>query len=235
MTPIVQKLVDYYTENPTFKTAFEESFGLAYATGLKEFKEYKIHNVDDYIRHLNEYVNWTPSENRTGTNVYNHLCLLHFVLDMPPVRDQQNPIDPSSKPPYRWLSEWLVEYAKELGKWMNTPASINPETLATFYTAPAYHMQDYDVPDGGWKTFNEFFARHIKASVRPIASPNDDTVVVSPADCTFDGKWPVNDDAIVNTFDVKGVPWHISQLLNDDAECAKLFAGGAFILVFGSR
>ena len=34
-----------------------------------------------------------------------------------------------------------------------------------------------------FKTFNEFFAREIKPESRPVACPDDDKVVVSPADC----------------------------------------------------
>ena len=63
--------------------------------------------------------------------------------------------------------------------------------------------------------------------MRPIAEPDDDTVIVNAADCTFDGTWPVNDEANVNTFDVKGVPWTISQLL-DDTGLGPTFAGGVF-------
>lgn len=90
-------------------------------------------------------------------------------------------------------------------------------------------MEDYPC---GWKTFNEFFARHIDLEKRPVASPGDDTVIVCPADCIFGGVWPVNDPtADVTTFDVKGVPWEISQLLADDSsgtDYGKLFAGGTF-------
>lgn len=230
-TPIVQKLVDYLTENPKFNEAFQRSFALAYATGLEEFETYNVHNVDDYIRFMDDFVNWTPSEDVSGTNVYYHLCLFYYIIDLPPVRDHQSPIDPSSKSPWRWLSQWLIEYAQEMGKWMDTPDSITPESLETFYKSPAYHMEDYPVPLGGWKTFNEFFARQIDLKKRPIASPNDPSVIVSPADCAFDGSWPVNDSADVCTFDVKGVPWPISQLLDDvtsGTNYGERFAGGVF-------
>lgn len=231
-TPIVQKLVDYLTENPKFDEAFRQSFALAYATGLEEFETYKVHSVDEYIRFMNDFVNWTPSENLSGTNAYNHICLFYFIIDLPPVHDHQSPIDPSSKSPWRWLSQWLIDYAQEMGKWMDTPESINPESIKTFYKAPVYHMEDYPVPPGGWKTFNQFFARHIDPAKRPIASPNDPSVIVSPADCAFDGYWPVNDStADVSSFDVKGVPWSISQLLDDatsGTNYGKSFAGGVF-------
>ncbi|KZV80137.1 hypothetical protein EXIGLDRAFT_434018, partial [Exidia glandulosa HHB12029] len=227
-TPIVQKLVDYLDSDSSFKQAFQNSFTLAYATGLDEFKEYDVHCVDDYLNFMDVYVNWVPSENFKGDNVYMHICLFYFIIDLPPVREFQSPIDPSSKSPWRWMSEWLIEYAQAMGQWMDSPESISPESIQTFYRAPNYHMEDYPVPAEGWKTFNDFFARHIDASLRPISDPTDDRVIVSPADCTFDGTWEINDPgADITTFDVKGVPWSIAQLL-DDMDMGALFAGGIF-------
>ena len=46
-TPIVQELVDNFSENPEFKTAFEQSFRAAHATNLHEFDTFNIHSVDD--------------------------------------------------------------------------------------------------------------------------------------------------------------------------------------------
>ncbi len=228
-TPIVQELIDYREANPEFKEALDQSFALAYSTGLEEFHIYNIHNVDDYIRYMDEYVYWVPTEDRTGKNVYYHICMFYFIIDLPPVRDHQSPIDPASQSPWRWLSEWLIKYAQEMGVWMNSEESFSPEALQSFYQAPSYRMQDYPIPIGGWRTFNEFFARHIDPAVRPIAP--GENVLVSPADCSYDGQWPVTDEAAVTTFDVKGVPWSISQLLYDEAsgtDYGPLFAGGTF-------
>jgi len=225
-SPIVQELVNKLNDESRFKQAMQDSFALAHKTGLTE--KLNIHSLDDYYGYMDKYLKWIPTETSTGRNVYMHICMFYFVIDMPPVRDWQNPIEPGQKAPWLWLSEWLIKYAKEVGKWMDTPESISPETLQTFYTAPSYHMEDYPVPSGGWKTFNEFFARHINPAVRPIASPNDDTVIVNPADCTYDGTWEVRDpQADVTTFDVKGIPWTIGQLL-DDFELGSQFAGGTF-------
>jgi phosphatidylserine decarboxylase len=235
-SPVVQRLVDYFTENPDFKEAFEDSFALARATGLEEFDELKIHKVDDYIRYMEEYLNWVPFENgskaesKSGDNVYIHICMFYFILDMPPVVNFQSPIDPSTKSPYRWLSEWLIDYAKDMGKWMDKPESFNKEALKTFYDSPNYHMEEYIEED--WKTFNEFFARRIKPELRPLAGEGDPRVIVTPADSKYDGCWPVNEpEATVTTFDVKNVPWHISQLLYDEetkTDWGRLFAGGVF-------
>lgn len=119
---IVQKLIHHTAENPPFKTAFKQPLDLAHATGLDAFKTYNIHTANDYIRNMDEHLKWIPIENKTGRNVYEHICLFYFILDLPPVREFQSPIDPASKFPWRWLSEWLIEYALDVGKWMDTPS-----------------------------------------------------------------------------------------------------------------
>ncbi|KIJ42402.1 hypothetical protein M422DRAFT_171232, partial [Sphaerobolus stellatus SS14] len=95
-----------------------------------------------------------------------------------------------------------------------------------------YHMKDYFKPLGGWRTFNEFFARHIDAKARPIYKPDDSTAIVSPADSTFLGSWdvhPINDTTQFVT--PKGVPWSISELLQDTVY-GERFKGGKFMHAF---
>ena len=231
-TPIVKELVDYFSQN----TDFETSFLAVQAMRLHELETFKIYTIDDYVRYMDEYLHWVPSETVSGTNVYNHICLFYFILDQPPVRDYQSPVDPSSHSPssWRWLSDWLIRYAKEMGTWMDKPDSINAKTIQTFVDSPAYRDADvtnfycqYPPPVGGWKTFNEFFARHINLALRPLPTPPSPAVILSPADCTFDGQWAIDDSADVTTFDIKGVPWSIGGLLND-ADLGPHFAGGIF-------
>ncbi|KFY01859.1 hypothetical protein V490_00744 [Pseudogymnoascus sp. VKM F-3557] len=107
---------------------------------------------------------------------------------------------------------------------MDTPESLTPETLATFRASGKYELNDYIVPDGGWKTFNEFFARRVKPDRRPIAAPADPAVIACPADCMLWGTWPVDENGSV-TF--KGIPWRISDLLQDSA-FGGCFSGGIF-------
>ncbi|KAH7097087.1 phosphatidylserine decarboxylase-domain-containing protein [Auriculariales sp. MPI-PUGE-AT-0066] len=224
---IVQELQDQINSDAEFKQSLESGFALAYASGISQFTEYNIHNLDDFLKYLDEYVNWVPTENRNGTNVYDHICLCYFVFDLPAAVSYQDPIEPSQITPKRFLTKWLIKYAQEMGRWMDTPESISPEAIATFYAAEAYHMQDYPVPEEGWNTFNEFFARKINPDVRPIASPADDSVIVSPADCSFDGVWDISDPNADIT--IKGIPWTIQQLLEGyDQDLGKLFAGGKF-------
>jgi hypothetical protein len=65
-----------------------------------------------------------------------------------------------------------------MGKVMDTPEFLTEASLATFYEADNYPMNDYPVPLGGWKTFiNEFFAREIDPALRAIDKPADPTVI----------------------------------------------------------
>lgn len=231
MSPnIVQQLIDYLDTHPDFAKDFRESFESAHRDNIAEFEEYNIHSFEDYLSYLDSFLRWVPCENKNGTAIYDRMCIFYYVLDKPPVNRWQTPIDPSSSPPWTWLSQWAIDYAKEIGKAMNEPGSLTPETLQTFYDCEAYHMEDYIVPPGGWKTFNEFFTRRIKPEVRPIDAPNDNRIIVSPTDSTLNGSWEVDREGAA-TFTSKGVPWPISKLLDDENNArpyGKDFVGGTF-------
>ena len=86
-------------------------------------------------------------------------------------------------------------------------------------------------PPSGYLTFNQFFARHVKPGVRPIAELDDDTVLVSPADSTYIGAWTINDKSELQVdddrLDLKGLRWSIHELLQG-SEYADRFKGGIF-------
>ncbi|KAI0763069.1 phosphatidylserine decarboxylase-domain-containing protein [Trametes elegans] len=229
---IVQKLRSYLDENPDFKAEFAQSLERAKGYNISEFTDWGIDTLDDYLNYYEKYLHWVPTKTEDGAFVYHHICVFYFVLGQFPVAARQSPIEPSTRSPYTWLSQWLIDYAQEMGRWMDSPESISAEAVDTFYNAKAYHMEDYDRVD--WRTFNDFFARKIRAEARPIDRPGDDDVIVSPADSTFDGWWPVDDGAACR-FDAKGIPWAIGQLLDDEAcgtDVGPAFAGGTFCHAF---
>jgi phosphatidylserine decarboxylase len=230
---VMHKLRHHLSKHPDFAAAFEEAFELAKAKDVPQFAEYKIETFQDYINYYETMLKWTPTENFDGKNVYYHLCMFYFVIDLPPVKLFQTPILPESVQPWKWLSNWVIEYAKELGEFMDTPASLTRASVKTFYESPSYHMADYGTfpGDDDWTTFNKFFARKINPALRPIDKLTDPTVIVSPADSTFDGHWPVNAQANVTTFDAKDLPWSISQLLAD-THYGERFHGGVFMHSF---
>lgn len=188
-----------------------------------------IHNLNDYLNWINAFLHWIPSENEPGREVYNRLCKFHFILDQAPVLGLQNAIVPHAKAAKLTpLSAWMVRYANALGAFLDTPESLTVASLKSFYDSPSYNMQDYIVPHGGWRTFNQFFARNFKPGYRPVAAVCDPQVIVSPADSTFAGQWEIRTDSKVT---VKNLHWTIAELL-EGSPYQNRFVNGQFMHAF---
>ena len=77
-----------------------------------------------------------------------------------------------------------------------------------------------------YRTFNEFFAREIKESARPIAEPNNEKVVTSAADCRLT-TFPTVD--LATKYWIKGFGFTLSKLLGSD-KLAEMFNGGSILI-----
>lgn len=127
-----------------------------------------------------------------------------------------------------WLSGWMVQYAKDMMQFLDTPGSISEESLASFPASPNYNLDDYLQPRGGWKTSNKLFARNFKLGYRLVAAIPDPTMVASSADSTFDGQWEVRSDPGVT---IKNIHWKISELL-EGSPYKDHFNNGIFMHAF---
>ncbi|MGD9584383.1 MAG: phosphatidylserine decarboxylase [Lysobacterales bacterium] len=206
---------------------FERAIEHARAQNIPEIED--IHNLADYLDWIDAFLRWIPSENAPGREVYNRLCKFHFILDQPPVRSLQNAIVPHEQAAsLTLLSAWMVRYAKALGDFLDTPESLTADSLQSFYDSPNYNMSDYLVPHGGFKTFNQFFARNFKPGYRPVAAIADPRVIVSPADSTFAGQWEIRTDSKVT---VKNLHWSIDELL-EGSPYRDRFVNGLFMHAF---
>ena len=77
-----------------------------------------------------------------------------------------------------------------------------------------------------YATFNEFFAREIKESARPVDEPGNELVSSSPADCRLTA-FPTIDMA--TKYWIKGFGFTIPKLLGDE-ELARQFDGGSIVI-----
>jgi phosphatidylserine decarboxylase len=84
-------------------------------------------------------------------------------------------------------------------------------------------LQQLKKPDpADYVNFNEFFAREIKEDARPIAEPENDRVVSSPADCRLT-IFPSVD--LATKYWIKGFGFTLGKLLGSDEQAAR-FEGG---------
>jgi len=120
---------------------------------------------------------------------------------------------------------WLYDFMMARGEFMDSEASA--DVIPWWTSHLDMHIEDYVIPDDGFQSFNDFFIRHIKPEVRPIASPDDNTILTSPADSTV---MKIADPLTVeSTMEVKGDSLHVQELLGED-ELAEVFFGGKGIL-----
>jgi phosphatidylserine decarboxylase len=230
MQPIVERLVQLI-EAHAWQAAFQQALDHAAAQDVAQIAH--IRTLPDYLHYIDELVRWAPRESGDSRLVHDKLVEFHFVLDQPPLRGLQSPLAPrdAGDGPQQLtpLSRWMRDFALAWGSYLDTPESA--AHIDTFRTNPAFRWADYMPPPSGYRSFNQFFARHVRPGRRPVDKVSDDRVVVSPADANFIGAWPIADDATVHVnappLDLKGLRWSIAQLL-DDSPYAGRFAGGVF-------
>jgi len=123
--------------------------------------------------------------------------------------------------------ELLKAQSEKMGKEYDSPASkehIEPFIESFKLQDSLYEMVQPDPTK--YATFNEFFAREIKESARPIAAPENDLVTSSPADCRLTA-FPTVD--LATKYWIKGYGFTLERLLGD-AELAQKFDGGSIVI-----
>ncbi len=98
------------------------------------------------------------------------------------------------------------------------------------YQTPTLKNDEFIYPNGGFKSFNDFFIRDLKPGKRTIDYATDNSVLVSPADGVIN---MINNSLELETkIPTKGdMELSISALL-DYSEYAKEFIGGTALAVF---
>jgi phosphatidylserine decarboxylase len=227
MQAIVQKLVSLIESNG-WQNDFDLAINSAEARAVASLSG--IRNLADYLRYLDELATWAPRERGDSRCINDKLLTFYFFLDQEPIKRLQSPIKTGGRAEKLTpLSEWIVEYAVAWGAYLDTPESA--KDVESFRSNPLFNWEEYMPPPSGYRTFNQFFARHAKPGMRPVAAPGDDAVLVAPADSRFVGWWQVGQKSKLYVEDdklqVKGTEWSIHQLL-EGSGYADRFKGGIF-------
>lgn len=221
---------------------FNQAIADAIKHGQKEMEDEEIYNLDSYLEFADKLIEWTPTVSSKGDEVLRKILVFYWPFNQPALNDLQTPIEPYfTDTDLRWLSYWLVAYARRLGEYMSKPESVG--NIWSFYTSHKYGLgpdeadkgtrydkdknryEQWKVPEGGWKSFNQWFSRewdNIDYS-RPLDGEGDDKVIVQGADSVFNGHWEINngtvqiDPADFNSaevsIDIKGITWPIRDLV----------------------
>jgi phosphatidylserine decarboxylase len=123
------------------------------------------------------------------------------------------------------FTDWMQQFVRERGKFMDGKESA--AVANQWVESGTIDMSSYELPKGGFLSFNDFFTRRLKPGARPIADTNNDATLICPADCRVSLiSYALTSD---QDFEVKGDTYNIGALLGN-VELAHKFAGGAAIV-----
>lgn len=112
------------------------------------------------------------------------------------------------------------------GKKFDDPASA--KEIPHFVALHNLDVNEVEKPLTAYRTMNEFFYRKLKAGARPIDSPEDPFVALSPADCRL---MVFQDVLDATTFWIKGDQFSVEGVLGPRGpELAKHYVGGAMAI-----
>lgn len=227
--PVVQELCDWVNAAEDRQISFAEAITTATSQGVAEMQD--IHCLSDWFSFVDSLLLWVPSESVDATEIFNRFNKLYFVLDQPSVMLYQSPVTPDSSNELSFVSKWIIAFNVTFGTFMDTSASLTPDTLATFEANPKFCLSEYLPPRGGWRSFNGFFARNFKPGYRPVAAVEDPSVIVSPVDFAFGEQLEISP---LSTITAKGLTWSIDELMAD-SPFSHLFHGGTWMHGFISE
>jgi len=224
----IQKIDEAYKNDKVFKMLMDQSF-----TSMVQAPDGYIHggnpwmdkSYEDLPPFLEEWCEFLPKALGSGDDG------LKYIQDMD-MFSYQNPFAKALFQGKLGL-ELFGNYMKEYGKFMDTPAST--KYVAEWLNDVRIEKEDYILPspkaeDGGFKSFNTFFARSFKdqKKSRPQTMPDRDYVVTAPTDCIINSIPQVitDEDTLITT---KGnQKLNLKQML-DDSKYYKKFLGGTAV------
>lgn len=163
-----------------------------------------VQTLDEYLEfvsHAEKAMPWNLlyRGNRPGIfdDTFQSLVYFYFLLDQPLPELAGRGLVNNSLQYAEPIASWLVSFSKSWGRYLDSEDSWNEAIYQRALDEPAFGLQRgwYEDP-AHWKTFNDFFVRHLRSpDMRPIAAPGDNAVVASYADSVPQGTWAIDGDS----------------------------------------
>jgi phosphatidylserine decarboxylase len=213
--PVI-KLKSMYSSDGNFRQLMDSVF--AHVQNLPDGSPnfWKNKNMNDLYSFLNEWFFTLPTASngldfiiRFSLLYYHNHYGLRFVSEEPGL-------------------SWTMYFVKEQGKFMDSRQSTG--SVHQWLADSSLHNEEYIIPSGGYTSFNQFFTRNLKTGMRPVARPNDNSVVVSPVDGVI--MWMNVDLKPDSAMPIKGrMSLNLNQLLGN-SRYATHFIDGTALSVF---
>ncbi|MFH1995442.1 MAG: phosphatidylserine decarboxylase [Candidatus Omnitrophota bacterium] len=241
--PITEELISLTEKNPEIRGMLERSIAEAKKIN-PDPKTNPVQSLPDYYDFIDSASEIIPQEvldnpsDLTRDQIMQSLCYFYFLVSQPLPELEGKGLFKNSIQYYGPFSSWLVSYAEAWGAFLETEDSWSEKTHQEFYQDPHFGLQeDWYEPASNWKTFNQFFSKYLKSKDRrPIASPDDPSVVVAPADSVPQGAWEIDANSNIKVEDglqIKLVKYYnVNDLLGEDSQYKDVFASGTLTHTF---
>ena len=236
-----QQLVALVEQNPDLKAQLQKSIEMAKQIN-PDTTTNPAQTLEDYygtFSMMETAMPWTLLK-KDKVNVFDDImqgfCSTYFIIDQPLPELEGKGYFRNSLQYAQPFAGWMTQFNKSWGKYLDTESSWNDSYYQLVLNDPMFGLQNgwYEDPSH-WKTFNQFFARHLSSpAARPIASPDDDAVVAAFADSEPQGVWAVDASSnLLESAAVKSATVNsVSELLGTDNPYKDAFANGTFMHSF---
>ena len=239
-----KELIQIVANNPKIKSLLIKSINKAKEIN-PDTATNPVKNLDDFYQFISwaeTAMPWDLIRHTEHAKLYNRidqsLGYLFFIIDMPlPELEGKGYYNNSLQyeEPFR---SWLSSFDKGWGSFLDTKESWNSHYYQLALSEEKFGLQNNWYEDSSnWKTFNQFFTRRLKSpDKRPVASPDDESIVVSPADAIPQGIWNIDSNSIIK--EQQGVPiktatvFSVNSLIGNDSKYKDAFAGGTITHTF---
>ena len=166
--PPVIKLKSMYTSDNNFKQLIDSVFANVQPLPDGSQNFWKNKNINDLYSFLNKWFYTLPNVSNGLDNIiqfsllyYHNPYGLRFVNQEPGL-------------------SWTMYFVNEEGKFMDSRQSTG--SINQWLSDSSLHNEEYVIPANGYQSFNQFFTRNLKPGMRPVARPDDNSIIVSPVD-----------------------------------------------------
>ncbi len=235
-----RELIALVDGNPQLKSLLEKAIakGAEINPDRKSNPAQTLSEYYDFVEWAAHAMPWTVISQPEGTDIFKRidqsLNYFFFINDIPLEELDGQSLYNNSLQYYEPYRSWLKTFAKAWGAYLDSEKSWNQSYYDIVAKEDTFGISKGWYEDASnWKTFNQFFSRKlISPSVRPIASPEDNSVVVSPADACTQGVWQIDDEGYIVQANKPGVQIKskkfssIAELVGPNSQYREAFNGG---------
>ena len=239
-----KELIQIVQSNPRIKSLLLEAIKKAYEIN-PDTSTNPVQNLDDFYKFISwseTAMPWDLIRHTEHATLYNRidqsLGYFFFITDIPLPELQGKGYYNNSLQYEEPFCSWLTSFDKGWGSLLNSKHSWNSEYYQLALTEDKFGLEnDWYEDTSKWNSFHQFFSRRLKSpDKRPIASPEDESVVVSPADAMPQGTWTIDSNSMIaerSGVVVKtGILHSVKALLGAGSKYGDEFAEGTFTHTF---